>query len=121
MVSQIWLVAIGGFIGAILRYFFNQHFSRYKLFPVGTFLVNTTGSFFMGLLLGSDWISDSTRILVGTGFLGAYTTFSTFNFELFMFKKNRRSFQFFLYLFSSYFIGILFAFLGYSISNNDYS
>ena len=118
MVSQIWLIGIGGFFGAIARYFLNQYFSRYKLFPVGTFLVNTTGSFFVGLLLGIDWISDSTRVLVGTGFLGAYTTFSTFNFELFMLKRNRRQFQFILYFVSSYFFGILLAFLGYSITND---
>ena len=118
MTSQIWLIGIGGFFGAIARYYLNQYFSRYKLFPVGTFLVNTTGSFIMGLLLGIDWISDSTRVLVGTGFLGAYTTFSTFNFELFMLKRNRRQFQFFLYFVSSYFFGILLAFLGYSITND---
>ncbi len=118
MVNQIWLVGLGGFLGAILRYFLNKYFSTFTLFPLGTFLVNMTGSFFLGLLLGSDWISSSIRILVGTGFLGAYTTFSTFNFELFMLKKNGRNFQFFLYIASSYILGILFAYLGYSITSS---
>jgi fluoride exporter len=117
MVVQIWMVGFGGFVGAIARYFVNQYFVSYRLFPLGTFLVNTTGSFLMGLLIGSNWISDSIRILFGTGFLGAYTTFSTFNFELFMLKKNHRDFQFTLYLASSYFLGILLAMLGYSIAN----
>jgi fluoride exporter len=119
MVNQIWLVGIGGFLGAISRYFLNQYFSSFRLFPLGTFLVNMTGSFFMVLLLGSDWISDTIRILVGTGFLGAYTTFSTFNFELFMLKKGDRKFQFFLYVVSSYIFGLLLAFLGYFIANNS--
>jgi fluoride exporter len=121
MVSHILLVSLGGFFGAIARYFFYQYFARFKLFPWGTFLVNTSGSFLMGLLLGSVWISDSTRILVGTGFLGAYTTFSTFNFELFILKKNHREFQFYLYIASSYFFGILLAFLGFSITNGKIS
>jgi fluoride exporter len=120
MVSHIWLVGLGGFFGATARYFFNQYFAKFKLFPLGTFLVNTSGSFLMGLLLGSDWISNSTRVLVGTGFLGAYTTFSTFNFELFMFKKNHRELQFFVYMISSYFFGILLSFLGFSITNGKY-
>ncbi|MBB6445453.1 fluoride efflux transporter CrcB [Bacillus benzoevorans] len=118
MIHPIWLVGLGGFLGAVSRYFFNQYFSSFKLFPLGTFLVNITGSFFMGLLLGSGWISESIRILVGTGFLGAYTTFSTFNFELFMLKKNKRKFQFFLYIVSSYIFGILLAYLGYAITND---
>lgn len=118
MVNQLWLVGIGGFFGAISRYFLNQYFSSFKLFPVGTFLVNMTGSFFMGLLLGSNWISETIRFFVGTGFLGAYTTFSTFNFELLMLKGSDRKFQFFLYIISSYIFGILLAYLGYSITIN---
>jgi CrcB protein len=110
-------VGIGGFFGTIVRYFVNQYFSKFKLFPLGTFLVNISGSFLMGLLIGSDWVSDSARLLIGTGFLGAYTTFSTFKLELFMLKKNHRAFQMSLYLISSYFLGILMAFLGYSITN----
>ncbi len=118
MDNQFWLVGLGGFLGAISRYFLNQYFSRIKLFPLGTFLVNMTGSFFMGLLLGSNWISDTILLLVGTGYLGAYTTFSTFNFELLILKKNKREFQFFLYIISSYIFGILLAYLGYFITTN---
>ncbi len=118
MDNQLWLVGLGGFFGAISRYFINQYFSSIKLFPLGTFLVNMTGSFFMGLLLGSDRISDTILVLAGTGFLGAYTTFSTFNFELLVLKKGKREFQFFLYVISSYIFGILLAYLGYTITTN---
>lgn len=117
MLGQIWLVALGGFFGAITRYSVNRYFSRVRLFPFGTFLVNMTGSFLMGLLSGSKWISDSMHILVGTGFLGAYTTFSTFNFELLMLRRNQRTFQFYLYAISSYCLGIIFAFLGYLVTS----
>lgn len=117
MFDQIWLVGMGGFFGAAARYWVNLTFSKNKLFPVGTFIVNTTGSFVLGLILGlgSDWITLSASLLIGTGFLGAYTTFSTFNFELFSLKKNKRGFLFLLYLVSSYSFGILFAGLGFWI------
>ena len=118
MFGEIWLVGLGGFLGAIARYKVGLYFSSYNLFPIGTFFVNLTGSFFMGILFGSNEISDSLRVLIGSGFLGAYTTFSTFNYELLMLKRGQRVFQFYLYLFLSYLLGIIFAFIGFSISND---
>jgi fluoride exporter len=112
MDSQIWLVGLGGFFGAITRYWVNQTFTKNRLFPLGTFIVNMTGSFLLGILIGNEWVPLSVGLLVGTGFLGAYTTFSTFHFELFLLKKDHRKILFFLYLTSSYFFGILLAGLG---------
>lgn len=116
MDNQLWLVGIGGFIGAITRYCVNLYFAKSRLFPLGTFLVNITGSFFMGVLAGNKWIPLSASLLLGTGFLGAYTTFSTFNFELIMLKTNNRHFMFALYLTSSYILGFLFAAFGYLLA-----
>jgi CrcB protein len=54
-------------------------------FPLGTFLINVTGSFILGLF--STWaaaratLDPAVRLLVATGFVGAYTTFSTFEYE----------------------------------------
>lgn len=81
--------------------------------PLGTFIVNMSGSFLMGILSANGGLSISVSLLVGTGFLGAYTTFSTLNFELFMLKKNRRHVMFILYLVSSYCLGLLSAATGY--------
>ena len=47
-------------------------------FPWGTFAVNVMGCFLLGWLLHSSVMSDAARVCVGTGFLGAFTTFSTF-------------------------------------------
>ena len=115
MYNQIWLVGLGGLFGAIARYLVTVYFSRFKLFPLGTFFVNMTGSFFMGILSANGWLSISVSLLVGTGFLGAYTTFSTMNFELFMLKKHNRHVLFILYLISSYCLGLLSAGMGYWI------
>lgn len=117
MEGQIWLVGLGGFLGAIIRYWVNLTFTKNRLFPLGTFIVNISGSFFMGILIGNKGIPLSVTLLAGTGFLGAYTTFSTFTYELFLLKKNQHQFLFVLYLLSSYFIGFLLAGMGYWLSS----
>lgn len=79
------LVGLGGFLGAISRYFFysiNQP-SIERIFPISTFLVNVIGCFAAGLLLGLNIPALSsakspTNLFVIFGFLGSFTTFSTF-------------------------------------------
>ncbi|HUI49790.1 MAG TPA: CrcB family protein, partial [Acidimicrobiia bacterium] len=54
------------------------------LFPWGTFIINVTGSFLLGLITGAALyhaLPNTPKIWLGTGFCGAYTTFSTFTFE----------------------------------------
>ena len=85
--QNILLIGIGGFIGAVARYglslWIGQRWGR--SFPLGTFLVNVSGSFFIGLLmtLMADRYAANPqwRLLLVVGFLGAYTTFSTFEYE----------------------------------------
>ncbi len=84
-----WLVGIGGFAGAITRYGIGQllPITREDQFPLGTLTVNWSGSFLLGFLLiaatsnGKSWRGERLRLLLGTGFLGAYTTFSAFSAE----------------------------------------
>lgn len=76
-------IGIGGFLGAILRYFIiNIHLYNYKEgVPINTLIVNVTGSFIIALILTATleiWrISESLRLGISTGFIGAFTTFST--------------------------------------------
>lgn len=84
--TNILFVALGGSIGAILRYlisiFMIQVFG--SSFPFGTLLVNVLGSFLMGIVyaLGQlSHLSPEIKSLVGVGLLGALTTFSTFSNE----------------------------------------
>jgi CrcB protein len=89
--SKMWpylLVGLGGFVGANAR-FITSRWAGALLdtrFPLGTFLVNIAGSFLLGIVgtivaqkVMSD--SDAVRLALGVGFLGAFTTFSTFAFE----------------------------------------
>ncbi len=85
--SKLIMVALGGAIGATARYGLgNLINSRLPMqFPLGTFVINVTGSFIIGffLTLVSQRITvhPNWRLLIAVGFVGAYTTFSTFEFE----------------------------------------
>ncbi|MBF7151590.1 MULTISPECIES: fluoride efflux transporter CrcB [Bacillus] len=107
------LIAIGGFFGAITRFAISNWFKKRNKtsFPIATFLINITGAFLLGYIIGNG-VSTSWQLLLGTGFMGAFTTFSTFKLESVQ-LFNRKSFGIlFLYLSATYTIGILFAFLG---------
>ena len=84
---DILLVALGGAAGAVSRHLVGIAALRWlgAGFPWGTFAVNVLGCLALGLLLEvasvSEVVSRSTRLWVGTGFLGAFTTFSTFGVE----------------------------------------
>lgn len=79
-------VAASAFVGAILRYLVDHAVRRRTGagLPWGTLVVNVTGSLASGFLVGlalHHGLADTPRTVVGTGFLGAYTTFSTFSSE----------------------------------------
>jgi len=84
---NILIIGIGGFLGAIARYgaalWIGQRWGR--TFPLGTFVINVSGSFLIGLLMTlfaeRYLVNPQWRLLLVVGFLGAYTTFSTFEYE----------------------------------------
>jgi len=81
------MVGIGGFLGSVLRFWLGS-FIGGRLgarFPYGTFVVNVTGSFLIGMVLAvlatkAHW-SSNWRYLIPIGFIGGYTTFSAFEYE----------------------------------------
>jgi CrcB protein len=82
------LVGVGGFIGANARFVVARLVGALfeTRFPLGTFIINISGSFLLGVLgtVVTQRVmpnSESMRLALGVGFLGAYTTFSTFEFE----------------------------------------
>ncbi|MCC6628125.1 MAG: fluoride efflux transporter CrcB [Chloroflexi bacterium] len=85
--ERVLLVGIGAFFGAIARYGLTIWLAERlgDSFPYGTLVVNVTGSFLLGfaVVLTTERLGygPGARLLVGTGFCGGYTTFSTFAFE----------------------------------------
>lgn len=82
-----WLgFIVAGAIGAPVRYLVDGFVGDRTegAFPWGTFLVNVSGSFLLGVLTGLSLyhaFPKIPKVVLGTGFCGAYTTFSTFTFE----------------------------------------
>lgn len=105
-----WLaVALGGAIGAVLRYavYLWSLSWNASAFPAGTFAVNIIGSFLIGLLwtTGSPW-NAQTKALVFTGVLGGFTTFSTFSLEVSTLFKDGDSRTAIIYLLGSVVLGL---------------
>lgn len=118
---MIWLVGIGGSLGAGARYLLGNLINRrkgYDQFPLGTWVINSTGSFLLGMLaqlhLAND-ISDWLWYLVGVGFCGAYTTFSTFGYETITLLQSNKKMLAGIYVLSSVVVSILMAALGFYI------
>jgi CrcB protein len=108
-------LAVGGagFLGAILRWFVASVCGRFfgTGFPVGTLVINISGCLFLGWFMtfvGPRLIvSDPTKLAVATGFVGAYTTFSTFIFESNGLLKGGAYYQAILNLLGSLVLGLL--------------
>jgi CrcB protein len=85
--EKIFWIAVAGSLGALARYGLADYVQRRtgSDFPWGVFVVNMAGSFVFGLLWGlgeeHGWVGENMRAFALTGFLGAFTTFSTFAFD----------------------------------------
>jgi len=96
MLTNYFAVAAGSALGGMLRYFINASLlSRVAVpFPTATFVINVTGSFIVGLFLTLAaervQINPHLRLAVAVGLVGAYTTFSTFEYETLRLIEERR-------------------------------
>ncbi|TCS79906.1 fluoride efflux transporter CrcB [Tepidibacillus fermentans] len=118
--SNTMLVAVGGFLGAMARFGMSKWISsRTKsAFPYGTFAVNLIGSFLLGLIIGSQ-MGENATLFFGTGFMGAFTTFSTFKVENIIFYRNKERKIMFWYLGLSYILGVFVAFVGFTLGSTS--
>lgn len=119
--KQLVLVFIGGGFGSLLRHVISKHLNTYfEHFFLGTFLVNITGSFLIGIILGtalkSDYLTTNQTLLLSTGFCGGFTTFSTFAFEKHSLLEAGELLHFSLYTLSSVVVGIAAVALGLWLS-----
>jgi CrcB protein len=78
------LMAIAGGLGAVARFVLDSIVRmRVEAYPLGTLIINLSGSFLLGLVVGlaGHALPPEWRLILGTGFLGGYTTFSTASYE----------------------------------------
>ncbi len=84
---MLWYVAIGSAVGGVSRYLLGGFLQRVfaASFPVGTLVINVTGSALLGFILryslDTPSVTPEMRVLLGVGLCGGYTTFSTFSYE----------------------------------------
>lgn len=96
-----------------MRYFINISplADLFAKFPLPTFFINVSGSFLTGfliiLLTGKFSVNENLRLAVITGFLGAFTTFSAFEWEVFQLIEEKRLTAAFLYTLLSFIIGLV--------------
>ena len=116
--NKYWMVGLGGFVGAIARFWLGGYISGRmgSRFPYGTFAINISGSFLIGVVVTvlaerTHW-SANWRYLVPVGFIGAYTTFSTFELETFQNLRDGALLIAFLYVSLSVVLGFIAVWLG---------
>ena len=108
---KILSVAVGGALGAVARYLINVSplAAVFEKFPLPTFVINVVGSFLIGFLMIvlADKFSanENLRMAIMVGFIGAFTTFSTFELEIFALMRDRQLVTAFLYLALSVLVG----------------
>jgi len=113
---NIFAVGIGGFFGAILRYSIGKLISPTNGFPFGTLTINLLGCLFLGwfftITVNRRDINPNLKLAIGTGFTGAFTTFSTFSVETLNLIKNHQLILALLYVLLSTLGGIALALFG---------
>lgn len=111
-VMDFLLVGIGGIFGSLTRFSLGKFISNRckSSFPLGTAFINITGAILLGIISSIN-ANKNLYLLFGDGFLGAYTTFSTFMYEGFNLFHENNKLNGFVYILSSIILGII----GYSI------
>lgn len=114
-------IFIGGGAGSVLRFLISLLSKKYFLSAIfATFFVNAAGCFLIGYIFGafirSDIFPDYIKLFIISGFLGGFTTFSTFSLEAFELLKEGKTIEAIFYIFSSLVFGLLFTYFGFIIS-----
>ena len=110
-------VGLGGLLGAVARYWLNAFIASKASasFPLGTMLVNISGSLLIGLIMGLFWKqgwSEGSRLFLVVGVLGGYTTFSSFSLDAMNLISEKSYGYFALYVLGSVLLSLLATWIG---------
>ena len=116
---KIAVIALGGALGAVCRYLVVEKFFDDGKFPFSTLLVNSIGSFLMGIffvfLVEKNVFSTEIKDFIFIGFLSAFTTFSAFAFEVYYLAHNQNILIGLLYIIASVILCVIMVLLGIQI------
>lgn len=121
-----FLVGLAGFLGAILRYLIGLVLSdESQVFPFSTLIINLIGSFLLAWLTTVVFkkisIASNIKTAIGTGFVGSFTTFSTFSVESVKLFQSNHLFLGVIYVLVSLFGGLILSRLGFSVRKEEES
>ena len=109
MEALLW-VALGGAVGAVVRYYFYKFLPKPLSFPLATFTVNMIASFILGFILGmfeyQRDLPSQMKLAIATGFCGALSTFSTFVADDYFLIMDGKSLMALIYTIVSIIVGI---------------
>ena len=112
--TSIFIVLLGSTFGLILRLFIQNNLKINLGFNIqSTAIVNFIASFFLGLLVAVNFVNNNLLLLFYTGFLGCFSTFSSFVYELFVLFQKRQFVRLFFHYFEVIILSIIFFYLGY--------
>ena len=115
-------IFLGGGFGALTRYLIIDQINKFgpNSFPYGTMLVNILGALLIGviyyLLMSKIIINEQLKVFITIGFLGGFTTFSSFNLDFFRLIETGNMFLAIMYALATFLTTILAFYIGYSLS-----
>ena len=112
--SSISIILFGSTFGLILRIFIQNNFKKSIGFDIqNTSLVNFLASFLLGILVALNFINNKILVLFYSGFLGCFSTFSSFIYQLFELFKKKKFLRLFFHYIEVIIYSFLFFYLGY--------
>ena len=112
--SSLSIILLGSTFGLILRILIQNNFKKSIGFDIqSTSIVNFLSSFFLGILVALNFSNNEILVLFYSGFLGCFSTFSSFIYQLFYLFRNRKFLRLFFHYIEVIVISFLFFYLGY--------
>ena len=112
--SSISIILLGSTFGLILRIYIQNNFKKSIGVDIqNTSIVNFLSSFFLGILVAINFINNEILVLFYSGFLGCFSTFSSFIYQLFNLYKKRKFLRLFFHYFEVIILSFIFFYLGF--------
>ena len=112
--NAIGIILIGSTFGLILRIFIQNNFKKSIGFDIqNTSIVNFLSSFFLGILVALNFINNEVLVLFYGGFLGCFSTFSSFIYQLFVLFQKRKFMRLFLHYLEVIILSFVCFYIGY--------